>query len=96
MKALRSKRKPTLMPAVVLGALGLAVTIPALSSTVHAAPPVAYATVTVHGGDTLWSIAERRTARDGDVQATVDQIVATNHLNGGAIQVGEKLRVPTS
>lgn len=94
MKALRTRRKPTLMPAVVLGALGLAVTLPALSSTVHAAAPVAYTTVTVHGGDTLWSIAERRTATGGDVQATVDQIVATNHLTGGSINAGQHLRVP--
>jgi nucleoid-associated protein YgaU len=61
---------------------------------VHAAPPVAYATVTVHHGDTLWSLAERRTAANGDVQATVDQIVATNHLGTAAISVGQKLRVP--
>lgn len=94
MKALRQRRKPTLMPAVVLGALGLAVTLPALSTTVHAAPPVAYATVTVHRGETLWSIAERRTADGGDVQATVDQIAATNHLTSGALQAGQRLRVP--
>lgn len=94
MKALSTKRKPTLMPAVVLGVLGLAVTLPALSTTVHAAPPVSYTTVTVHRGETLWSIAERRTAGGGDVQGTVDQIVATNHLPTAALEVGQKLRVP--
>jgi LysM repeat protein len=88
------KRKPTLMPLVALGALSLAVTVPALSSTVHAAPPVTYATVTVHPGQTLWSLAESKTSPSGDVQATVDQIVATNHLRTAALQVGQKLRLP--
>jgi LysM repeat protein len=88
------KQKPTLMPLVALGALSLAVTLPALSSTVHAAPRIAYTTVTVHQGDTLWSIAERKTAPSADVQATIDQIVATNHLPTASLTVGQKLRVP--
>ncbi|HEX3465310.1 MAG TPA: LysM peptidoglycan-binding domain-containing protein [Candidatus Elarobacter sp.] len=88
------KQKPTLMPLVALGALSLAVTLPALSSTVHAAPRVTYATVTVHRGDTLWSIAERKTAPTADVQSTVDQIIATNHLDTASLAVGQKLRVP--
>jgi LysM repeat protein len=89
-----SKRKPTLMPLVALGALSLAVTLPALSSTVHAAPPVSYSTVTVHSGQTLWSLAEQRTPANGDVQSTVDQIMAANRLHSAAIQVGQKLRLP--
>ncbi len=88
------KRKLTLMPLVALGALSLAVTLPALSSTVHAAPPVAYTTITVHQGQTLWSLAESKTAPTGDVQATVDQIIATNHLTNAGLQVGQQLRVP--
>ncbi|HZW53189.1 MAG TPA: LysM peptidoglycan-binding domain-containing protein [Candidatus Elarobacter sp.] len=88
------KKKPTLMPLVALGGLCLAVTLPALSSTVHAAPPVAYTTVTVHPGQTLWSLAESRTAPNGDVQSTVDQIIATNHLSDAGLHVGQKLRVP--
>jgi LysM repeat protein len=89
-----TKRKLTLMPLVALGGLSLAVTLPALSSTVHAAPPVAYTTVTVHRGQTLWSVAETRTPATGDVQSTVDQIIATNHLTGANLQIGQKLRVP--
>jgi LysM repeat protein len=88
------KRKPTLMPLVALGALSLAVTLPALSSTVHAAAPVAYTTITIHPGQSLWSVAESKTAATGDVQATVDQIIATNHLAGANLQVGQRLRVP--
>ncbi len=88
------KQRPTLMPLVALGALSLAVTLPALSSTVHAAPRIAYTTITVHPGDTLWSIAERKTAPTADVQSTVDQIIATNHLPTASLTVGQKLRVP--
>ncbi|GAC1579742.1 MAG: hypothetical protein NVS3B7_13930 [Candidatus Elarobacter sp.] len=90
----KPKRKPTLMPLVALGGLSLAVTLPALSSTVHAAPPVAYTTVTVHAGDTLWTLAERKTSPTGDVQATVDQIVGANHLRSAALTVGQHLRIP--
>ena len=88
------KRKLTLMPLVALGGLSLAVTLPALSSTVHAAPPVSYTTVTVHPGQTLWTLAESRTPATGDVQSTVDQIVATNHLTSADLRAGQKLRIP--
>jgi LysM repeat protein len=82
------------MPLVALGALSLAVTLPALSSTVHAAPLVTYTTVTVTSGQTLWSLAEGRTQANGDVQSTVDQIMAANHLHTAALQAGQKLRLP--
>ncbi len=90
----RTKRRPTLMPLVALGALSLVVAVPALTGTVHAAPPVNYATVTVRPGDTVWSLAERRTPASGDVQATVDLISATNHLSSSGLSVGQRLRVP--
>jgi LysM repeat protein len=90
----KPKQKLTLMPLVALGALSLAVTLPALSSTVHAAPPVAYTTITVHPGQSLWALAESKTAPSGDVQATVDQIIATNHLPSATLHIGQKLRVP--
>jgi hypothetical protein len=88
------KRRLTLMPLVALGGLSLAVTLPALSSTVHAAPPVAYTTITVHPGQTLWTLAESKTPATGDVQSTVDQIIATNHLPSAELHTGQKLRIP--
>jgi len=90
----RTKRRPTLMPLVALGGLSLAVAVPALSSTVHAAPPVSYATVTVHRGDTLWALAERSTPASGDVQTTVDTIVSANHLRSVDLSSGQRLRIP--
>jgi LysM repeat protein len=89
-----TKQKLTLMPLVALGGLSLAVTLPALSSTVHAAPPVAYTTVTVHAGDSLWTLAERKTPATGDVQSTVDQIITVNHLGSANLHPGQKLKIP--
>lgn len=94
MRAASSKRF-TLMPLIALAGLSLAVTLPALSATqIHAAMPVSYANVTVRSGDTLWALAERVTPTGGDVQASVDAIVAANHLSGAAVRPGQHLRIP--
>lgn len=53
-----------------------------------------YETLTVEPGDTLWSIAADRYP-GADVRGKVFQIEAANHLNGPAIQAGEKIQVPT-
>jgi LysM repeat protein len=90
-----SRKRFTLMPLIAIAGLSLVVTLPALSATqLHAAKPVTYATVMVKNGDSLWNIAESRTADGGDVQATVDAIIAVNHLDGAAISPGQHLRIP--
>jgi predicted Zn-dependent protease len=84
------------MPVISLAALGLMVALPTLSSTrLYAATAPRYAVVTVHPGDTLWSIAASRSG-DNDVQDTIDRITATNHLHGATLQPGQKLRIPLS
>jgi nucleoid-associated protein YgaU len=89
------RKKFTLVPLIALAALSLAVTVPALSaSTVHAAAPVHYATVTVRPGDNIWSLAEARTANGGNIQTVVDQIIAANHLAGVSLVPGQTLRIP--
>jgi len=89
------RKRFTLMPAIALVALGLLVALPMLSSIrLYAATTERYATVTVHSGDTLWSIASSHTGSGNDVQETVDRIADANHLNTGTIQPGEHLRVP--
>ncbi|MBV9440836.1 MAG: LysM peptidoglycan-binding domain-containing protein [Candidatus Eremiobacteraeota bacterium] len=83
------------MPLVALAGLSLAVTLPALSATVHAAAPRSYTTVTVHPGDTLWTLAERSTPTNGDVQGTIEAISGANGLAPGTpLLVGQHLRVP--
>lgn len=89
------RRRFTLMPIITLAALSLMVTVPALSSMhLYAAAPQHYATVVVHTGDTLWSIASSHTASSGDVQDTIDRITEVNHLSGASIEPGQRLRVP--
>ena len=89
------RRRFTLMPAIMLAALSLMVTVPALSSMhLYAAGAQRYATVVVQPGDTLWAIASTRTARSGDVQDTIDRIAEVNHLGGSPIVPGQRLRVP--
>ena len=95
MRGLSRPKRFTLMPLIAIGGLSLAVTLPALSATqLHAAKPVTYTTVTVRSGDNIWQIASDRTAKDGDVQALVDEIVAVNHLSGAPLQPGQHLRIP--
>jgi LysM repeat protein len=89
------KRHFTLMPLIAIAGLSLAVTLPALSATqLHAAKPVTYTTVTVKSGDSLWNLADERTAQGGDVQATVDAIIAVNHLKGAELVPGQHLSIP--
>ena len=88
------RRRFTLMPIITLAALSLMVTVPALSSMhLYAATPQHFATVVVHRGDTLWSIASAHTG-SSDVQDTIDQISEVNHLHGAGISPGQRLRVP--
>ncbi len=85
------------MPAIALAGLALVVALPTLSGMrLYAATAQHYATVTVHPGDTLWSIAAAHATPTADLQEMVDRISAVNHLQGGTLQAGEHLRIPES
>jgi nucleoid-associated protein YgaU len=56
------------------------------------ANPMVPSVVTVHQGDTLWSIA-RSVAPRRDPRAGVDQLMSVNHLSGAALTPGQILRV---
>jgi predicted Zn-dependent protease len=89
------RKRITLMPALALAALGVLVAFPALSSSrLYAAGPERFSTVSVHRGDTLWSLAENRTPAGGNVQDTVDTIIAVNHLDGATVIPGQHLKIP--
>jgi LysM repeat protein len=89
------RRRFTLMPAIALAGLALMVALPTLSSTrLYAASAQRYVTVTVRPGDTLWSIAAAHAAPSSDLQEVVDAISGANHLHSGALQPGERLKIP--
>ncbi len=91
----KPRKRPTLMPAVALAALGALVALPALSQTrLYAAAPERFANVTVVAGQNLWTIADRYTSEDGNVQDTVDQIMAANGLKSSTVVAGEHLKIP--
>jgi LysM repeat protein len=90
-----TRKRFTLMPAIVLAALSLMVTLPTLSNMhLYAATAQRYTTVTVQPGDTLWSIASAHSNSSDDVQGTIDRISAANHLNTVSLEPGERLRIP--
>ena len=89
------KTRFTLMPLIALGSLSLAVSIPTLATGhLYAASPQRYETVIVHPGDNLWTLAAARTSSSGDVQATIDRVMADNHLATATLQPGQRLRIP--
>ncbi|GAA4220083.1 nucleoid-associated protein YgaU [Streptosporangium album] len=49
--------------------------------------------VVVHGGDTLWGIADAVTG-EGDLAPTVRRIMDLNGLSGSVIQPGTRLYLP--
>ena len=58
-----------------------------------AGDPVSHRTVVVHTGDTLWSIAAKA-APSADPRVIVEKIRLLNHLNSGAVQLGQQLQLP--
>jgi len=53
-----------------------------------------FTTVSVAYGDTLWSIAQR-VAPQHDPRDVVDAIARLNVLQGGAIEIGQSLAIPS-
>ena len=96
MRAPKRKRF-SLMPAVAMAALSALMAIPTLSQLrLYAAAPEHVATIAVASGESLWTIANRYTSADGNVQETVDRIMAANHLADAALRPGQRLRIPHS
>lgn len=89
------RKRFTLMPLIALGTLSLAVSIPTLASGhLYAASPQRYEVVVVQPGDDLWTLAAARTPSGGDVQGTIDRVMADNHLATATLQPGQQIRIP--
>ncbi|MGX1793633.1 LysM peptidoglycan-binding domain-containing protein [Microbacterium sp. NPDC055312] len=76
---------------------GIAVSLLAGGSAVASgeSEPVAFETVTVLPGDTLWSIAAEA-APTSDPRDVIDDIKRLNDLTTGMIQVGTSIAIPTA
>lgn len=76
---------------------GIAVSLLAGGSAVASgeSEPVAFETVTVLPGDTLWSIAAEA-APTSDPRDVIDDIRRLNDLTTGMIQVGTSIAIPTA
>lgn len=81
------------VPAVVALSLAILSGGGALASDVHTAPAPEFATVSVHPGDSLWTIAET-IAPDADPRDVVDGIMRLNGLTSSALDVGQSLAIP--
>ena len=77
--------------AVATLCVGLVVTAWLSAPNAAAGPPPQPATVVVHDGDTLWSIATR-IAPDRDPRAEVADLQRRNHLVGVELAAGQVLR----
>jgi nucleoid-associated protein YgaU len=90
---LRLTRRGVLALALAVAALaaGLVLTAWLSASSASAGRPPQPATVIVHDGDTLWSIATR-IAPDRDPRAEVDELQRRNHLVGVELTAGQVLR----
>jgi LysM repeat protein len=77
--------------AAAMGLLFLIFTIRALG----AAPPAPPRVVVVQPGQTVWSIAEAQFPNQ-DPRQSVDEIDQVNHLHGGLVYPGERLRLPAA
>lgn len=86
----------TLAAAPVLGAIAFSLLAggSAIASG-ESADPVAFETVTVLPGDTLWSIAADA-APGVDPREVIDDIKSLNNLSSGMIQVGASIAIPTA
>ncbi|UQX86735.1 LysM peptidoglycan-binding domain-containing protein [Jatrophihabitans telluris] len=79
--------------AALIGLLaGAMLLVAAMSSSAAPTAPVVPASVTVHSGDTLWSIANE-IAPAQDPRGVVDNLMARNHLTSTSLTPGQTLKV---
>lgn len=88
-----TRRGVLVLAALVALVAGIVVGLAAMSASSRPAAPSgpAPAVVTVHAGDTLWSIAGR-VAPGSDPRAEVADLQRLNGLSGASLQPGQRLR----
>jgi len=84
-----------LAAAPVIAGIGVSVLAGGSALASGDSDPVAFETVTVLPGDTLWSIAAEA-APASDPRDVIDDIKRLNNLTSGMIQVGTSIAIPTA
>jgi LysM repeat protein len=68
--------------------------VDAFADKATAANEIVNLPVTIHAGDTLWSIASNYAEDGSDIRAYVREIAALNELDGNTIYAGHTILVP--
>jgi type II secretory pathway component PulL len=91
----RSRRSWRRDPLVVAAAILCAVLfLVVLARAAYGGTSMAGEQIRVQPGETLWSIATQHYPGD-DVRTRVDEIISANHLQGGRVEAGETLLLPS-
>lgn len=91
-----TRRGKSLIVAATVALIAIAAVMfgPSSTATDQAGTPQDTTMVRVHSGLTLWQIAADANP-DGDIRATVDEIVELNSLpNASSLQMGSEIAVP--
>lgn len=83
------------LPAVVALGIGILSSGGALASGYAGSAAGTFKTVTVHPGDSLWTIAQD-VAPDSDPRDVIDDIVRLNALPSSVVDAGQSLAIPTA
>lgn len=83
------------LPAVVALGIGILSSGGALASGDAGSAAGTFKTVTVHPGDSLWTIAQD-VAPDSDPRDVIDDIVRLNALPSSVVDAGQSLAIPTA
>lgn len=73
----------------------IALLVSAQLNSVTATSEREFITITVHSGDTLWSIAQEYSVDDNcDIREVIDDILDLNDLSSAVLSVGQSLKIP--
>ncbi len=90
---MQARRRRTATVAAVLALIVLFLLATGPSGSAPASAPGTPRAVTVHAGDTLWSLAEAHAPDGMDPRAYVDVLEDLNGLDGG-LAVGMRIKLP--
>ncbi len=92
-RRMQVRRRRTVLVATALALVALFLLATGPSGSAPASDPGAPKAITIHAGDTLWSVAEAYAPEGMDLRVYVDAVEELNDLEGG-LQTGMRLKLP--